>query len=861
MNIHWKNGFTGSFATATNWVGDIDPGPNDVAELTTSGTITVSSPATVLALNLGTQASLIVNSSALTDTEGTAAGANRGTITVENGGQVNLGGTVDNVGTINLSNGTLNVQSFDATLVGGGTVAGLSTNPNIIDTIHVAAPFTLTNIDDTISGDADIEGKGELINQKSGVIDGNTVGSLIIALATTNSGLIEVDHGFLTIVEATINNVGGTIEATSGGQLTLNTANILGGTLTTNSDGVLNVFDSTLDGTGGHVVNNAGTMNVEEASTLKGIINNTGSIQIDAASLTIAGATTLEGGGSVALEVDSGVLEGDSGAVLTNVNNVIEGNTVAGTGKIFGTDWVLVNEAKGTIEATDSDGSAIGLILDLSGPTAFVSNAGMILANLASTLTIEGNIRNTSTGVIDAVGGSTISLEEGGTIVGGQISADLSDFDVPEGNAFTLDGSSAVVPTNTMITIAGRVNVEGALDLQGVINNTSTILIASPDGDGLLVIQPVGTHTTVTLEGKGLVILANIGANSIPDAIQGDGSAATLVNVNNTIEGGGTIGGGGLKFDNDAGGVIDASGNVPLTIDTGTNTVTNAGSMMAESGSALFIGSNLSNTGVLNANGGTITVEGTEAGGSAVVRGVGEVEYEGAASAGTTFAAGSTGELILDDAAQYTGTVVGFGKNTSQSIDLPNVQFATLSKSYLPASPNASGTLTVKDTAGDIAHIKLSGTYTLSNFTFVDDGNGGTLITDPPVDQKAHTIASGATLTLTTAATGTDTFAGKSGILVLDDPTGFSGKISGFSGQDLIDLADIGFGSNTTLGYAANGSDSGKLTVSDGIHTASIALLGNYMASTFAMASDGHGGTLITDVPHNQQGLLTTPLT
>jgi len=45
---------------------------------------------------------------------------------------------------------------------------------------------------------------------------------------------------------------------------------------------------------------------------------------------------------------------------------------------------------------------------------------------------------------------------------------------------------------------------------------------------------------------------------------------------------------------------------------------------------------------------------------------------------------------------------------------------------------------------------------------------------------------------------------------------------------------------------------SGELTVSDGIHTANIALLGNYMASTFVMASDGHGGNLISEAPHNQ---------
>ena len=138
--------------------------------------------------------------------------------------------------------------------------------------------------------------------------------------------------------------------------------------------------------------------------------------------------------------------------------------------------------------------------------------------------------------------------------------------------------------------------------------------------------------------------------------------------MNDTINGGGTIGGAGLKLNNEAGGVIDATGATPLVIDTGSNTIMNAGSMMATSGSTLVIGSNLSNTGKLNANGGTITVLGTETGGSAVISDTGTVEFDAAATAGTTFAAGSTGELILDDPAQYSGTVAGFGASTPGSI-------------------------------------------------------------------------------------------------------------------------------------------------------------------------------------------------
>jgi Bacterial Ig-like domain/Bacterial Ig domain len=68
------------------------------------------------------------------------------------------------------------------------------------------------------------------------------------------------------------------------------------------------------------------------------------------------------------------------------------------------------------------------------------------------------------------------------------------------------------------------------------------------------------------------------------------------------------------------------------------------------------------------------------------------------------------------------------------------------------------------------------------------------------------------------------------------------------------------FGANTTLAYAANNDNTGgTLTVSDGLHAQSLALLGQYMASSFSMASDGHGGTLITDPALTQQSQLTLP--
>jgi hypothetical protein len=63
--------------------------------------------------------------------------------------------------------------------------------------------------------------------------------------------------------------------------------------------------------------------------------------------------------------------------------------------------------------------------------------------------------------------------------------------------------------------------------------------------------------------------------------------------------------------------------------------------------------------------------------------------------------------------------------------------------------------------------------------------------------------------------------------------------------------------SSTTLAYAANaGNTGGTLTVSDGTHTASLALLGQYTAADFALSADGHGGTYITDPAVPAQNML-----
>ncbi len=111
------------------------------------------------------------------------------------------------------------------------------------------------------------------------------------------------------------------------------------------------------------------------------------------------------------------------------------------------------------------------------------------------------------------------------------------------------------------------------------------------------------------------------------------------------------------------------------------------------------------------------------------------------------------------------------------------------------------------------------------------------------------TIAAGQTMELGSPFSGTISFAGATGTLKIDNASSFSGKIAGqLAIGDVLDLADVTAGAGATIGYSGNNSP-GTLTVSDGIHTASIALMGNYSLANFTAASDGHGGTSVVDPP------------
>jgi hypothetical protein len=112
------------------------------------------------------------------------------------------------------------------------------------------------------------------------------------------------------------------------------------------------------------------------------------------------------------------------------------------------------------------------------------------------------------------------------------------------------------------------------------------------------------------------------------------------------------------------------------------------------------------------------------------------LELSDAASGSVTFKA-STGNLVLDHASQFTGTLIGLtGDGTasnSNQIDLKDIAYGSGTSASF--SGNASGgVLTVIDAQHHTAHLSLAGDYTHSTFNLSSDGSGGTLVIDPPKD-------------------------------------------------------------------------------------------------------------------------------
>jgi hypothetical protein len=211
----------------------------------------------------------------------------------------------------------------------------------------------------------------------------------------------------------------------------------------------------------------------------------------------------------------------------------------------------------------------------------------------------------------------------------------------------------------------------------------------------------------------------------------------TLTNVDNTIDGGGDLGGGRLTLIKDSHGTIAATAFNQLTIDTSAGSFTNHGIVLSNGAGGLEVKGDIFSDGVLEARAGLLKVDGDVSGGGHAVIDGGTIEFVAASDAIVQFSGNSGGTLVLDDPSHFTGQIAGIS-GSGDVLDLKGfdavhdlVAASTSAGSYDSGTDTTS--LLVKDqTTDQSVTLKLAGDYSASTWSVTDDGHGGVNIVDPP---------------------------------------------------------------------------------------------------------------------------------
>jgi hypothetical protein len=441
--------------------------------------------------------------------------------------------------------------------------------------------------------------------------------------------------------------------------------------------------------------------------------------------------------------------------------------------------------------------------------------------------------------------------------------------------------SPNTVPNNTnddvTINAAGTytVTVDVGTDVGSFVFDAPTATISIPTNDFINMFG-AATITGGTIDGPGMLFIASGTITSGPPVTLGGG-------LNFRISNGITVNDAGLIDIGDAAGLtatIMNSGAFNLTTDTagiGLNTVNVGGS------SQLGIG-NLENSGTLAKTGGTGTshISASYSGQGTVSVSTGTLEFDGPINtfnfgtlSGTgmvAFGAGSSqfntnptiANFLIDGGTVSFSNTLSYSGNFSEtagSLTLTdNPMFSgTFALSGGTVTFNAGNVLTLPNTTSFAGGTVTGGTIALKGNTTVTGGT--TLIQAAVVDNGTIavqggrfdlgggvsgngqiTISTGSALELGQASAVTQkvSFADSTGNLQLDQPGLFKSPILGFQRGDTIDA--IGVTANSAV-YSG-----GNLTLRNGGTTVlQLTVSTPYASPVFHLASDGHGGTAVTD--------------
>jgi hypothetical protein len=532
--------------------------------------------------------------------------ANTGTIITENNTLLGIIGTIDNSGTITIvSTGnttSLNLNAGNTTLTGGGTV--FLSSPGASTSAVINGTGTLSIVNQTIEGNGSIGSNAIGIdNQVLGLINANVSGEILnvdpsAANGLTNTGVMQASNGGILRLDGfgagTFNNAGGLIQALDGSEVQMaSSVLVTGGTFSTTGTGTFRVLQSEIASLVD--VTNTGMLATDNNSNLRlsGTINNSGSISINstvnATDITLFnGDVTIDGGGTITLNSPTGTT---NARILGTGTLIVANQTIEGNGNLGSNGIGIDNQASGLIDANVS-----GEVLNVDPSSAGgLTNTGVMQASNGGILRLDGfgagTFDNTG-GLIQALTGSEVRMDNSAFVTGGTLSTTGS-------GQFTVVGGSIVFLSDLAIT--GNMATENNVDLRvgGTINNSGTVSVNSSGNATDIELQ-----AGATLTGGGTIIL-NSTAGQVNARINGTGA---LINMNQTIQGFGSIGVNAIEINNQAGGIINASVNgETILIDPSGNLITNTGMFQASNGGTLSIVDigTWTNDGTLNAGTGS----------------------------------------------------------------------------------------------------------------------------------------------------------------------------------------------------------------------------------------------------------------
>jgi hypothetical protein len=667
-----------------------------------------------------------------------------------------LGGFVTNNGFINVGAGATFLGS-DGSL-GGFTNAGKITLASGATWSPPAGALTASAFTNAATGNISLGTNSVLLTNGGGMTNAGSITLAAGAAATIQGNFAETGHV----------SVAAGASFTIDGTTTLASVAGISGAGTLGLDGLLSLGGGTFDmaasgritnvqiGNGGYIkggifINDAGTVSFAGVSTLDtmtwegplnigagatvqianvltlenstggtpGVANLSGGGALDYLATTLLDNTTINssspsgtadlleiGGTATSLTLganfilnanggDTDILDaGTEGGLLVNNGalNVTAGalwldpsfGTIVNNGAITLADNTELDPTPGAAGSTSFTNTGTGVItltsldnFDLAGNAV---NAGMMTLGAGSEVTVGGNFANS--GSITMSHGCSLTVDgsfvNSGTILANGAASDFVAATPGAASCFnngTLTGGTWSISTASTLTLefGGSLTADAA-DI--VLRGAGTVLRSL----GTIITRVESTLATITSAGT----LAILGSR---------GYSTTLAMTDS-----GTLQIQGGIFN--AGGLTVASGGLL----TGYGTVSNA----------------ISNLGTIDALGGTLMLGAAVTGAGVLAIGAtGELEIGKANAETVAFATVSGGELRLDTASTFTGTLSGFASGDSILLASTNATLAVLSGS----------TLTVTLSGGTKETFHVAGNSSTTTLVTTADGSGDTLLT------------------------------------------------------------------------------------------------------------------------------------